>query len=76
MAAHMDQLTVPTPLVPAEAPSGVMAKLGALPMATRMKLGMGVAALAAVVVAVSLWANQGDWKVLFWDSCYVESNPN
>ncbi|TDM09934.1 MAG: flagellar basal body M-ring protein FliF [Ideonella sp. MAG2] len=61
----MDQLTVPTPLVPAEAPSGVMAKLGALPMASRLKLGIGVAALAAVVVAVSLWANQGDWKVLF-----------
>jgi hypothetical protein len=38
--------TVPVALVP-EAPAGLFGRLAALPAATRMKLGVGVAALAA-----------------------------
>lgn len=37
----------------------------ALPAATRLKLGVALAALVATVVAMALWANQGDWKVLY-----------
>ncbi|MBQ0958452.1 flagellar M-ring protein FliF [Ideonella sp. 4Y11] len=54
----------PTPLVPAQ-PPGLMARLAALPQATRLKLGIGLAGLLATVVAMALWASQGDWKVLY-----------
>ena len=61
----MDQVAVPVPLVPATPPAGVLGKLAALPPAARLKLGVGVAALVATLVAIVLWANQGDWKVLY-----------
>ena len=44
---------------------GLPARLQALPAAAKMKLGVALAALAAVVVALLLWANQGDWRVLY-----------
>ena len=56
---------VPVPLVPAEAPNGVIGRLVAMPAATKMKLGVGLAALVAVVVAMAMWASQGDWRVLY-----------
>jgi flagellar M-ring protein FliF len=62
----MDQaVALATPLVPAEQPVGFVAKMGALPAATKMKLGAALAALAATVVAMTLWASQGDWRVLY-----------
>ncbi|WP_423221944.1 flagellar basal-body MS-ring/collar protein FliF [Ideonella margarita] len=65
----MDQAVVPAstplPLVPADAPTTVVGKLTALPPASKMKLGVAVAALLATVVAMVLWANKGDWKVLY-----------
>ncbi len=62
----MDQaVALATPLVPAEQPTGFVARMGALPAATKMKLGAALAALAATVVAMTLWASQGDWRVLY-----------
>lgn len=56
---------VPVPLVPAEAPNGLIGRLTAMPAATKMKLGIAIAALAATVVAMAMWASQGDWRVLY-----------
>lgn len=55
---------MPVPLVP-EAPAGLIGRLAALPAATKMKLGIAVAAVAAVMVAMAMWASQGDWRVLY-----------
>ena len=56
--------TAPVALVP-EAPPGLVGRLAALPAPTKMKLGFGVAALAATLVAIAMWASQGDWRVLY-----------
>ncbi len=61
----MDATVTPVPLVPAEAPSGLIGRLGAMPAAAKMKLGIAVAALVATVVAMAMWASQGDWRVLY-----------
>src|SRR4051812_12151534 len=45
--------------------AGPLARLAALPAAARMKLGVGLAGLVAVVVAIGLWSSQGDYGVLF-----------
>lgn len=56
-------LANPTPLVPAS--PGFGARLAALPVKSRVSLGVGVAALVAVVAALTLWSSQGDYKVLY-----------
>lgn len=67
MSDHpMDQaVALATPLAVAEQPVGFVAKVGALPAATKMKLGMATAALMATLVAMTMWASQGDWRVLY-----------
>lgn len=61
----MDSAVSPVPLDPAPPPSTFVGKLAALPQAQKMKLGIAVAAVLAVMVAIAMWANQGDWKVLY-----------
>ncbi|HEX5685312.1 MAG TPA: flagellar basal-body MS-ring/collar protein FliF [Ideonella sp.] len=56
---------VPVPLVPAEPPHGLVGRLVAMPSANKMKLGVALAALVATVVAMAMWASQGDWRVLY-----------
>lgn len=56
-------LNTPTELVPAT--PGFGARLAALPMKSRVSLGLGVAALVAVLAAITLWSSQGDYKVLY-----------
>jgi len=56
--------TAPVALVP-EAPPGFVGRLAALPAPTKMKLGFGIAALAASLIAIAMWASQGDWRVLY-----------
>ena len=53
------------PLVPAELPSTFVGKIAALPSASKMKLGIAIAAVLAIMVAVAMWASQGDWRVLY-----------
>ncbi|MBI3157178.1 MAG: flagellar M-ring protein FliF [Burkholderiales bacterium] len=58
--------TTATPvLVPA--PRGALARLVALPAATKLRLGIGIAALAAVLVALALGTRDADYRVLFAD---------
>ena len=47
------------------APAGFGGRLAALPARSKMALGVGIAALAAVVLAMTLWNSQGDYKVLY-----------
>lgn len=56
----------PTALeLPLAQPAGFGARLATLPLKNKLSLGLGVAALAAVVLAMTLWNGQGDYKVLY-----------
>ncbi|MBT9598380.1 MAG: flagellar M-ring protein FliF [Vitreoscilla sp.] len=61
----MEATVAPIPLVPDPAAQGLVGRLAALPAASKMKLGLALAALLATVVAMAMWANQGDWRVLY-----------
>jgi flagellar M-ring protein FliF len=50
-------------LVPAD--RGALARLAALPGASKLKLAIGLAALAAVIVALAMAARQGEYRLLF-----------
>ena len=45
--------------------AGALSRLAAMPLRAKVSLGIGIAALVAVIVALSLWTRQGDWRVLF-----------
>jgi flagellar M-ring protein FliF len=51
--------------VPVAALPGPLDRLMAMPAGAKMKLGVGLAGLVAVVVAIGLWSSQGDYRVLF-----------
>jgi flagellar M-ring protein FliF len=61
----------PAPAHPLAAPAGpvvndgALARLAAMPPRSRLMLGIGAAALVAVLVALALWGRQGDWRVLY-----------
>ena len=40
-------------------------RIGAIPAGTKLKLGVGLAAIAGIVVALSMNAGTGDYKVLY-----------
>jgi len=46
-------------------PAGFGARLAALPAKSKASLGLGIAALIAVLAAITLWSSQGDYKVLY-----------
>ena len=55
--------SAPQTLMPAD--TGTFARLAAMPPKSRLMLGAGAAALVAVVIALTLWSSQGDYKVLY-----------
>jgi flagellar M-ring protein FliF len=55
----------PVATAPGTADGGALTRLAALPARSRLALGVGVAALLAVLVALALWGRQGDWRVLY-----------
>ena len=55
-------LNNPNALAPA---GGFGARLAALPTRSKLAFGLGIAALAGVVLAMTLWSSQGDYKVLY-----------
>jgi flagellar M-ring protein FliF len=61
----MEQAALTVPLMPASPPDTFTGKMAALPAASKMKLGVGLAALLAALVALALWSSKGDWKVLY-----------
>jgi len=54
----------PLPLV-TPVPNSFGARLAALPMRNKLMMGGGLAMLAAAVLAVTLWSNQGDFRPVF-----------
>jgi flagellar M-ring protein FliF len=44
---------------------GFGARMAALPARSKIALGAGIAALAGVVFAMTMWSSQGDYKVLY-----------
>ena len=44
---------------------GFGARLAALPMRSKVTFGIGLAALVGVVLAMTMWSSQGDYKVLY-----------
>ena len=60
----MDQALVPVNATPL-APAGLLSGMAALPGRSKALLGLALAALAAVAVALSLWSGSGDYKVLY-----------
>ena len=46
-------------------PPGFGSRMAAMPGRSKFALGLGVAALAAVVLALTMWSGQGDYKVLY-----------
>lgn len=61
----MDNAVAVNPALPLAQPAGLGARLMALPGRHKLGLVLGVAALAAVALAMSLWSSQGDYKVLY-----------
>ncbi len=55
-------LNRPTPLAQT---SGFGARLAEIPARTKVMFGLGIATLLAVIMAMALWGNQGDYKVLY-----------
>ena len=51
--------------VPLAVAPGPLDRLVAMPAGAKMKLGVGLAGLVAVIVAIGLWSSQGDYGVLF-----------
>jgi flagellar M-ring protein FliF len=51
--------------LPLVEPAGFGARLAAMPARTKLMATFGLAALAAVAVALTMWSSQGDYKVLY-----------
>jgi flagellar M-ring protein FliF len=51
--------------VPLAVAPGPLDRLMAMPASAKMKLGVGLAGLVAVIIAIGLWSSQGDYRVLF-----------
>src|ERR1700709_2763807 len=51
--------------LPLVEPAGFADRMAALPMRSKLSALLGVAALAATVLAMTLWSSQGDYKVLY-----------
>ena len=53
------------PALPLVEPASFGGRMAALPMRSKLSMAIGVAALAAVVLAMTLWSSKGDFKVLY-----------
>ena len=63
--SRMDNAVAVNPALALVEPASFGARLGALPLRSKFSLGLGVAALAGVVLAMTLWSSSGDYKVLY-----------
>ena len=51
--------------LPLVEPASFAGRMAALPMRSKLGMALGVAALAGVVLAMTLWSSKGDFKVLY-----------
>ena len=61
----MNDAVALTPALPLVEPASFGGRMAALPMRSKLGMGLGVAALAGVVLAMQLWSSKGDFKVLY-----------
>ena len=61
----MNDAVAINPNLPLVEPASFGGRLAALPMRSKLAMGLGIAALAAVVLAMTLWSSKGDFKVLY-----------
>jgi len=62
----MDNAIAPNaPQTLAPVPNGTLQRLAAMSPKAKLMLGTGIAALVAVVAALTMWSSQGDYKVLY-----------
>jgi flagellar M-ring protein FliF len=59
-----DAVAINTAL-PLVEPASFAGRMAALPMRSKLSMALGVAALAGVVLAMTLWSSKGDFKVLY-----------
>ena len=51
--------------LPLVEPAGFGARVAAVPLKAKLSFALGIAALGAVVLAMTMWSSQGDYKVLY-----------
>ncbi len=61
----MSNAVVINPTNPDEQARGFGARLAALPAKSQLSMAVGLAALVGVVLAMTMWSSQGDYKVLY-----------
>ena len=61
----MDNAVAINNALPLVEPAGLADRMAAMPMRSKLSAVLGVAALAGVVLAMTLWSSKGDFKVLY-----------
>jgi flagellar M-ring protein FliF len=61
----MDNAIAAKSALPLVEPAGFADRMKALPMRSKLMAGVGIAALAGLMLAMTLWSSQGDYKVLY-----------
>jgi flagellar M-ring protein FliF len=62
----MDNAIAPNaPQTLAPVPTGALQRLAAMSPRSKLMLGTGIAALVAVIAALTMWSSQGDYRVLY-----------
>ena len=61
----MDNAVAVNPTLTLVEPAGFGQRLAVMPARAKLSLALGIGALAAVVLAMTLWSSQGDYKVLY-----------
>lgn len=61
----MNDAVAINPNLPLVEPATFAGRLAAMPMRSKLSFGIGIAALAGVVLAMTLWSSKGDFKVLY-----------
>jgi flagellar M-ring protein FliF len=61
----MDNAVANNPALPLAEPAGFIDRMAAMPARSKVSAAIGIAALAGVVLAMTLWSSKGDYKVLY-----------
>ena len=61
----MNDAVAINPALPLVEPASFKGRMAALPMRSKLSMALGIAALAGVVLAMTLWSSKGDFKVLY-----------